>query len=163
MILSLLCFAGIAAFNRTCWYLPKQAKIDQQIVIEGNQVSSKTQICQALNLPTSTHDPLYSLNPQKLDQEIEKLSIIKRAFVRRYALPRPQLKIAVMEEFPWASLYIADSEEAKYVIAQSGRLIAIADFPAIPQPALKIYAKDADSIKLNASKVAYWTESSNLY
>jgi len=152
--LALLLFGGGSAFYRMHWYLPNGNNSNQSICIKGNFVASDQQILQALR--QSIDLPLFVLNPVELENKIEHLDIIKQVFVRRYALPYPRLQVEVLEEFPWATLYLNDAPAPQFVIAQSGRLISICDFPHVYQPALRIYGRSKDSTQLNANDVNRW-------
>ena len=136
-VLALLLFVGSTAFYKMRWYLPNDSK--QSISIKGNFVASGEQILQIVN--KSVNLPLFALNPAELENKIKQLDIVKHVFVRRYALPYPNLQVEVLEEFPWATLYLNDAPAPQYVIAQSGRLISIRDFPHVFQPALRIYGQ----------------------
>lgn len=122
------------------------------------------------------------LNPSELENRIKKLSVIKHAFVRRYVLPYPLIKVEVLEEFPWATIYclpplannskclhvpisgpaanvsnkVTTTAKAQFVLSESGRLIAIKDFPNIYQPSLKIYTDNAEQLHLNEGTIEQW-------
>ena len=125
------------------------------------------------------------LNPSDLENRIGKLSVVKHAFVRRYVLPHPQIKVEVLEEFPWATIYcpadlpnnskclhVPSSEQelalnysntvdttatlSQFVLSESGRLISIADFPNIYQPSLKIYTENAAQFHLSQTEIEQW-------
>ena len=196
-ILSILLIGGLVGFARIYWYLSEN-KHAQGIEIVGNFVAGDEQIRRVLKQEI-IHTPLFALNPEALENRIKTLSIVKQAFVRRYALPYPKLKVEVLEEFPWATLYSAaspssvgstrvstlplrtsrlrtppsaslyadstylsaaspDGEEfiPQFVVAESGRLISIREFPHVFQPALKIYCDNSAQCHFNANKVEIW-------
>ncbi len=185
ILVSLLAL-GIVAFANVRWRLCQNYD-NQGIDISGNFVAKNSQIRQYLK-PEIVNCPLFLLNPNELENRVEHLGIIKRAFVRRYALPCPKLKVEVLEEFPWATLYSAASPPRSvgerlnsdlasqksvlengavlskigfglsphYVVAESGRLILIADFPNVFQPALKIYCDNPSKFNLLPSDVEQW-------
>ena len=154
VVLALLLFLGTAAFYKMSWYLPVDSSNSQAVCIKGNSVASNQQILQALY--KSTDLPLFAINPSELENKIERLDIVQQVFVRRYALPYPKLQVEVLEEFPWATLYLNDAPSSQFVIAQSGRLISIHDFSHVYQPALRIYGQSKNDIKLVAADVNRW-------
>jgi hypothetical protein len=84
------------------------------------------------------------------------LKVVKHAFVRRYALPQPRIVVEVLEEFPWASFSQGPDLPTESVIAQSGRMIPVKDFPTITQPQLVFYGKPG--LKLDHTNVAQWAK-----
>ncbi len=158
-ILCTLLTIGVVGFTRVCWQLSAN-KNAQSIEIAGNFVAEDRQIRQALK-PEIVNTPLFNLNPTELENRIKTLSIVKHAFVRRYALPSPKLKVEVLEQFPWASLYCDASPENKdlipqFVVAESGRLVSIAEFPHVYRPALRIYCNNSSQCNFNVTTVENW-------
>jgi hypothetical protein len=84
------------------------------------------------------------------------LQAVKHAFVRRYAFPQPRIVVEVLEEFPWATYAPSPEAPAQYVIAQSGRMIPIKDFPAVTQPPLMIYGNS--NLKMTSNDVVQWAK-----
>src|SRR5262249_26495840 len=78
----------------------------------------------------------------------------KYAFVRRYLLPRPLVRIEVLEEFPWASYSTKPDGPIEGVIAESGRMISLSEFPKVFQPPLHLCIQP--STKLNPAQIADW-------
>ena len=148
-VLTLLSLVAVAGFVYLPWSI---SQTDRDIVIHGNHVVTDEQVRGALI--TATNQPLYRLNPAKLESAVVALPAVKYAFVRRAVLPRPKLKVEVLEEFPWASYCLSADSEPTAVISQSGRLIPIKDFPAVVQPPLK-FCGGAD-FKLSAAQIAQW-------
>jgi hypothetical protein len=171
--------AGIFIFYRIQCHLYDGK---DNVIIKGNLVANNDQISQALKSDT-LKTPLFLLNPTVLEDRIKSLSMVKYAFVRRYLLPRPLLTVEVLEEFPWASIYCAPPTlitcptpspiltqnlskatetkteygmKAPFVIAESGRLISVKDFPNVYQPALKIFVQDPAQFKFNQADVEQW-------
>jgi cell division septal protein FtsQ len=148
-VLVTLLALGISALYYTPGYLSSN---QSQIIVKGNKVVSAAQVKAALK--TVSKYPLYQLNPRELEDQVTKLSMVKHAFVRRYCLPSPKLIVEVMEEFPWAS-YATNADDApQWVIAESGRVISIAEFPSVIQPHLKILAQP--NFRLSSSQVGQW-------
>jgi cell division septal protein FtsQ len=124
-------------------------------------VASNEQISSALKSEV-VNSPLFVLDPNELENRVKNLSMIKHAFIRRYLLPHPCLKVEVLEEFPWATLYgPSPNLQAKFVVAESGRLISLADFPNVYKPALKIYVEDPKRLHLAESDVEQWANWTN--
>ncbi len=69
-------------------------------------------------------------------------------------VPKPAIIVEVLEEYPWASFSTAPDQPPQAVIAQSGRMIPIKDFPTVEQPKLMVYGSPA--LKLNSKNVAQW-------
>ena len=82
--------------------------------------------------------------------------MVRRAFVRRYVLPHPKLQVEIMEEFPWATYYTNPESGPQFVVAESGRLISIKNFPNVFQPALKIYGDNKTNLRFAAENVGQW-------
>ncbi len=99
VLLSMLSI-GVFVFYRVHCHLYENK---QGLTIRGNFVASNEQIFNALK-SKSTNTPLFFVNPNELENNIKELGAVKHAFVRRYVLPRPLLKVEVLEEFPWASV-----------------------------------------------------------
>jgi len=178
ILLSLLSI-GVLAFERINCHLSENK---DGLVINGNVVSSNEQIYHVLQSEVM-NTPIFLLNPSELENRIRKLSIVKHAFVRRYVLPHPLIKVEVLEEFPWATIYCpallpnnskclnapnsgpasnfsntldTTDTKAQFVISESGRFISIADFPNIYQPSLKIYTEKAAQLHLNQAEIEQW-------
>ena len=145
---AMLC-GGFYGFQHVPWTI---ADADRDIVVRGNLVASTDQIKSVI--ADSLDKPIYEMDPKKLEGRISALRAVKFAFVRRYVWPRPKLVIEVLEEYPWATFYKDPDGEPEAVIAQSGRMIPIADFPNIEQPALKIYG--SANLKLTSAEVNQW-------
>lgn len=150
LLLALL-VAGVGAFVKVSWSVVDP---DADIIVAGNDVTSAKQIRRVL-LP-ALKKPIYALNPKQLEQAVESLPDVQRAFVRRYLLPRPHLVVHVMEEFPWASFAQAANEPVSHVISQTGRFIPVAQFPGIQLPALRIYGNKSE-LSFNETQVALWS------
>ncbi|MBI2811285.1 MAG: FtsQ-type POTRA domain-containing protein [Candidatus Melainabacteria bacterium] len=151
MVLCSLLVLGWSGFTKLPWTL-KHGPDD--IVVHGNQVATVDQVRQSIANFANT--PLYRLNPRQLEKQIVGLKVVKHAFVRRYALPQPRIVVEVLEEFPWASFSQGPESPTESVIAQSGRMIPVKDFPTITQPELVFYGKPG--LKLDHSNVAQWAK-----
>lgn len=144
-----LMFIGIAGFIRVSWSVVDP---ETDIKVFGNSVVTAKQVRHSL-LPF-LHKPIYSLDPKALEAKLQTLPDVQKAFVRRYLFPRPHLVVDVMEEFPWATFSPAPDQPATAVISQTGRMVPIAQFPSVPQPALKIYGTSHTHFSEN--EVALW-------
>lgn len=149
-ILSALLFAGVAGFLKVSWSV---ADPETDIKVAGNQVVTAKQVRRALY--SCLQKPIYALNPRELEEQVQTLPDVHRAFVRRYLFPRPHLIVQVMEEFPWASFAHSPEEPVTEVISQTGRFIPLSQFPGIYQPELKIYG--TEKTKLDEKDVANWS------
>ncbi|CAN5420059.1 hypothetical protein BH10CYA1_BH10CYA1_02480 [soil metagenome] len=151
MVLCSLLVLGWSGFTKMPWTLKHGA---EDIVVHGNQVATVDQVRKSIANVATT--PLYRLNPRQLEKQVIALQVVKHAFVRRYALPQPRIVVEVLEEFPWASFSPGPELPTESVIAQSGRMIPIKDFPTITQPQLVFYGKPG--LKLNHLNVAQWAK-----
>lgn len=122
------------------------------IIVRGNNVVSSEQVREAIG-PVDAKQ-LFQLDPHKLESKVASLKAVKFAFVRRHAIPRPTITVDVLEEYPWATFSTAPDQPPQAVIAQSGRLIPIKDFPTIEQPPLMIYGQPG--LKMTSKSVAQW-------
>ncbi len=149
MVLCGLLVLGWSGFTKLPWTLGNGP---EDIVVHGNQVATLEQVRNSISNVGGT--PLYRLNPRQLEKQVVALKVVKHAFVRRYALPHPRIVVEVLEEFPWASFSPGPDSPPESVIAQSGRIIPIKDFPTITQPPLVIYGKS--NFKLAHTNVVQW-------
>lgn len=150
LLLTLLCF-GASLFVCLSWRL---LDIDRDILVSGNHVVTVEQVRGVL--ANCEGKLLFRLDPRRLARQVQSLADVRYAFVRRYLLPHPHLVVQVLEEYPWASLASAPDQPPKMVIAESGKLIPISEFPLVVQPAFKICGPV--DIKFSADQVAKWAE-----
>lgn len=147
-----LLFVGVAGFFKVSWTIVDP---DADIKVSGNQVVSAKQIRRVL-IPFM-QKPIYSLNPKELEAKVQNLPDVQHAFIRRYLFPHPYLDVQVMEEFPWASFAAGPKQEVYAVIAQTGRLVPIEQFPSVPQPALQIYGNsNAQFSENDVATISNW-------
>ena len=150
-LLTVLLYGSVFIFQHTQWTL---ANAKNDIVIHGNTVATSAQIRAKVN--SFLDMPIYKIEPKAVEKKVSELAAVKYAFVRRYALPRPKLVIEVLEEYPWATFATSPDSEPEAVIAQSGRMIPISEFPFIQRPALKIYG--LKNCKFNSAEVSQWAD-----
>src|ERR1700722_10613877 len=84
VLLLALLGAGWSGFSKLPWSLHD---VNSDVIVHGNQVASTEQIRKAINI--SSTQPLYKIDPRKIEKQIVALPAVKHAFVRRYALPHP--------------------------------------------------------------------------
>ena len=149
-LLFVLVAAGVAGVTKLPWAMSDSTA---QIQIHGNKVVTSEQIRQTLHGVLGK--PLYKLDPTKLERSICSLPDVRYAFVRRYALPRPHLRIEVLEEFPWATYCTSPDAEPVGVISETGRFVPLAQFPTVVQPALRICA--VRDLKLTPQQISDWS------
>ncbi len=84
------------------WYLPQnvfETYPNKNVRIIGNRITSEEQIIKSLKAIPIPNKPLYLMNTIPYEKEIEKLSPVKKAFVRRYWLPA-RLEVTIEEQIP---------------------------------------------------------------
>lgn len=147
----LLVMVGVAVcgFTHLRWSV---RDLQTEVLIHGNQVVSDLQVRKAVG--SALNQPLYLVDPRKLQASLCALPAVRHAFVRRYVFPYPQLRVEVMEEFPWATYSPTPDAAPVGVISQTGRYIPIAQFPKVVQPALRLSGEK--SLKLSAADIAQW-------
>jgi len=149
LVLIVLLVVGIYGLRYVPWCI---ADADRDIVVEGNQVASVDQVRGALL--NCVGKPLYGLDPALLERQVRSLEAVRNAFVRRYLFPRPHLLVQVQEEFPWATFASNPEKPPEAVIAESGRIIPLSEFPAVVRPAFRIFG--TRELKLSSSQVSQW-------
>lgn len=149
VLLSIMLWGSVFVFQHTRWALVNPRT---DIVIHGNFVATNAQI--RSKLASFMHTPIYQIEPKAVEKKVTELAAIRYAFVRRYAFPKPRLVIEVLEEYPWATFATSPDDEPEAVIAQSGRMIPIKDFPKIHKPELTIYGNP--NCQFNTSQVGQW-------
>ncbi len=107
------------------WYLPKNIydeKPYKHIEILGNSIVPSEKIINKMKEFPLPYKPLYLINPVFMEQSIEELSPVKRAYIRRYWLPA---RLTVMIEEITPAITIAPAEDTPDVAAFSfdGKLI----------------------------------------
>ncbi len=111
--------------NTHYWYIssdiyknPKGASLE----ILGNNIVPSEKIINAMKKIPNENKPVYKINPAKMAEQIEKLTPVKRAYVRRFWLPA---RYVVMLEEVTPAITIAPSENAPEIaaMAHSGEFI----------------------------------------
>jgi hypothetical protein len=149
ILLAALVWGGYEGLTHLPWHV---GNAQTDVIVRGNSVVTADQVRTALGDITEAR--IFQIDPRKLEQRVRALSAIKYAFVRRVVVPKPAIIVEVLEEYPWASFSTSPEQPAQAVIAQSGRMIPIKDFPAIEQPKLVVYGNP--NLKLNSKSVSQW-------
>ena len=107
------------------WFLPNdlyEKGIGKQLEIIGNDIVSEKKVIEEMKKFPIEKKPIYQVNPAEIANQIEQLSPVKRAYVRRFWLPA---RFVVMLEEVTPVIVISPSEEAPAVAALSisGELI----------------------------------------
>ncbi|HEY9784740.1 MAG TPA: FtsQ-type POTRA domain-containing protein [Candidatus Obscuribacterales bacterium] len=149
LCLALLLFAGACVFTRLPWWISDPTT---DISVRGNIVATDEQI--KAKIADVAGVPLFALDPRQLEAKVESLQSVKHAFVRRHVFPKPHISVEVLEEFPWATFSCDPDKPAEFVIAQSGRMIPISEFPNVIQPPLKVYGPPG--FHISQKEVGQW-------
>ncbi|MCD7740529.1 MAG: FtsQ-type POTRA domain-containing protein [Candidatus Gastranaerophilales bacterium] len=107
------------------WFLPQnvfEETSGNHIEILGNKIVSNEKIITEMKKIPLKREPIYKINPAKTTNQIEQLTPIKRAYVRRYWFPA---RIIVMIEEVTPAIIISPTEEAREIAAYAltGELI----------------------------------------
>ncbi len=107
------------------WFLPNdlyEKGIGKQLEIIGNDIVSEKKVIEEMKKFPIEKKPIYQVNPAEIANQIEQLSPVKRAYVRRFWFPA---RFVVMLEEVTPVIVISPSEEAPAVAALSisGELI----------------------------------------
>ena len=86
------------------------------IEYSGNFIVSNKQIFNQIQKAAPENKYIYMFNPEKMQAEIEKLSPVKHAYVRRFIFPA-RLTVMIQEEIP--ALVIAENENSLETAAYS--------------------------------------------
>ncbi len=129
-----LFYALYRTANSHFWYFPSDVyskPLGERIEILGNDIVPSDKILNKMKNIALPKKPIYKIDPTPIEKEIEKLTPIKRAYIRRYWLPA---RLIVMIEELNPALTIAPSEEAPEVaaFAFTGELIP-RDYLPLPQ------------------------------
>ncbi len=84
------------------WYLPQntfETYPNIHLRIIGNTITPQDKIIASLKTIPIEKRPIYLINTVPYEEEIEKLSSVKKAFVRRYWLPA-RFEVTIEEEIP---------------------------------------------------------------
>ncbi|MCR4880357.1 MAG: FtsQ-type POTRA domain-containing protein [bacterium] len=130
---SLLKFCSIIAMLWLCsrlmickyWYLPQNtfdAYPNNHIRIIGNKITPNDKIIAALKRHPIPKKPIYLVNTTPYEDEIEKLSPVKKAFVRRYWLPT-RFEVTIEEEIPVITISPSPTAPEIAALTSKGRVI----------------------------------------
>ena len=108
------------------WYLPQNifdTYPNKHMRIIGNKITSNEKIINALKIHPIPKVPIYLLNTAPYEKEIEKLSPIKKAFVRRYWLPT-RFEVTVEEEIPVLTIAPSPTSPEIAALTLNGKVIS---------------------------------------
>ena len=125
LIILFIFYSVFRTLNCHYWYLSSDIytkKGTPRIEVLGNNIVSKDKIINQMKKIPMENKPIYMINPEKMTKEIEKLSPVKRAYIRRFWFPA-RLVVMIDEVIP--AITISPSEEAPAVAAfgHNGELI----------------------------------------
>jgi len=103
-ILAILALLWLSSKLMIChfWFLPQNTfdlYPNKHIKIIGNNITSNQKIISSMKKIPIPNKPIYLINTSDYEKELEKLSPVKKAFVRRYWLPS-RFEITIEEEIP---------------------------------------------------------------
>ena len=107
------------------WYLPQNTfdtYPNKHMHIIGNKITPNSKIVAALKAHPIPRTPIYLLNTSPYEKEIEKLSPVKKAFVRRYWLPT-RFEVTIEEEIPVITISPAPNAPEIAALTKKGRVI----------------------------------------
>ena len=107
------------------WLLPNdvyQKPVGERVLILGNSIVSNEKILNQMQEVQLEKKQLFKIDPKPIENKIEELVPIKRAYIRRFWLPS---RLVVMVEELTPAITIAPSEEVQPVVAfaMTGELI----------------------------------------
>ncbi len=142
------------------WYLPNNIyndKSGKHLEILGNSIVSNDKILNELKKFPFEKKPIYRINPDKIANQIEQLTPVKRAYIRRYWLPA---RLVIMVEEVTPAIVIAPTENAPVILAfsRTGETIGKEYLPIKDNDVIKILSygtkgddyKDWDIEKINS-------------
>ena len=115
------------------WFLPNdiyEKHVAERIEILGNSIVSDERILSQMKLVQLEKKQIFKTNPKPIENKIEELVPIKKAYIRRFWLPS---RLVVMVEELTPAITIAPSEDVQPVVAfaMTGELIT-RDFLPLP-------------------------------
>jgi len=138
IIFLLWCSSRIAIMHY--WYLPQNAfqkYPSQHLKIIGNKITPEKEILSTIQKIPIEKKPIYLINTRNYEKEIERLSPVKRAFVRRYWLPA-RFEVTIEEEIPLLTISPNPNAPEIAAITKEGRVISKNYLP-VPQKANRTY------------------------
>ncbi|MCQ2957744.1 MAG: FtsQ-type POTRA domain-containing protein [Candidatus Gastranaerophilales bacterium] len=138
IIFLLFCSSRIAICH--FWYLPQNAfqkYPSKYLKIIGNRITPEDKILKTIKTIPIEKKPIYLINTSSYEKEIEKLSPVKRAFVRRYWLPA-RFEVTIEEEIPVLTVSPTPNAPEIAALTRDGRVISKNYLP-LPEKANKTY------------------------
>lgn len=117
------------------WYLPNEIFShypNKNLKIIGNKTTPEQKILNSLKRIPIEKKPLYLINTIPYEKEIEKLTPVKKAFVRRYWLPA-RLEITIDEEIPIITISPTPTAKEIAAITLDGKIIEKEYLPINPK------------------------------
>ena len=107
------------------WYLPNNifdSYPNKNLRIIGNKITPNARIIQALKKNSLPEKPLYLIDTVPYEKEVEKLSPVRKAFVRRYWLPA-RFEVTIEEEIPVLTFAPTPNAPEVAAITLEGKII----------------------------------------
>ncbi len=108
------------------WYVPQNTfdtYPNKHIKIIGNKITPNNKIITALKTRPIQHIPIYMINTSDYENEIEKLSPVKKAFVRRYWFPA-RFEVTIEEEIPVITISPSPHAPEIAALTRQGKVIS---------------------------------------
>ena len=108
------------------WYVPQNtfdSYPNKNLKIIGNKITPNNKIVSALKTHPIPKIPVYMINTASYEREIEKLSPVKKAFVRRYWLPA-RFEVTIEEEIPVITISPSPSAPEIAALTKQGKVIS---------------------------------------
>ena len=138
IIFLLWCSSRIAIMHY--WYLPQdsfQKYPNEHLKIIGNKITPEKEIIDTMKKIPIEEKPIYLINTTNYEKQIEQLSPVKRAFVRRYWLPA-RFEVTIEEEIPLLTISPNPNAPEIAAITKEGRVISKNYLP-VPEKANRTY------------------------
>ncbi len=108
------------------WYMPQNAfdtYPNKHVRIIGNKITPNAKIVAALKTRPIPKIPIYMINTIPYEKEMQKLSPVKKAFVRRYWLPA-RFEVTIEEEIPVITVSPSPHAPEIAALTREGRIIS---------------------------------------
>jgi cell division septal protein FtsQ len=113
------------------------------LVIEGNGILTPAKILTVLKPIKFKHKPLYLINTAPLQKALDKLSPVRKVYIRRFWMPA-RLEIVIEEKTPILSVALAPNSLDMAIIADDATIIGREFLPISNKlfPTYRIITKD---------------------
>lgn len=158
------------------WYLPSNTfdvYPSKHLRIIGNRITPNDKIIKALKVIPIERKPLYLIDTVPYEDEIEKLSPVRKAFVRRYWLPA-RFEVTLEEEIPLITISPSPNAPEIAAMTAEGKVISKEYLP-IKDSYFKTYKiltydnyhkwskKEILSLKILAQRIEDYSQEKLLY